>query len=124
MFLGKWTLDVPRSKVFITSDLKPLQWRTYERDGDRVKVAWGNANGQLGAYSARCDGTVEAAEAVKVRCWLKSTNTIEGEQLDPGDTIHRYYRRVVSRDGRKMTITWYEDPKHRRAMERFQYSKQ
>jgi hypothetical protein len=123
-FFGRWMLDEARSRVLHSSDLKRQQWRSYEPDGDRVKVSWENAGGQLGTYSAKCDGTVEAAAAGKIRCWQKNANVIEGEQLDPNDTVHRYYSRVVSHDRRTMVITWYEDPSRRRAIDRIQYTKE
>jgi hypothetical protein len=123
-FFGKWTLDEGRSRVLHPADdFKSQQWRSYEPDGDRVKVSWGNAGGQLGTYSAKCDGTMEAAGVGKIRCWQKNANVVEGEQLDPNDTVHRYYRRLVSHDGKAMSITWYEDPLRRRATDCLQYTK-
>jgi len=124
-FFGRWKLDEARSRVLHSSDnLKSAQWRSYEPDGDRVRVSWGSESGQSGTYSAKCDGTIEAAVVGKIRCWQKNASVMEGEQLDPSDTVHRYYSRVVSHDGRTMIITWYEDPGRRRATDRIQYTKE
>jgi hypothetical protein len=104
-------------------DDKSNQWRSYERDSDRVKVSWGNAERKVGTYSAKCDNTLEATGFGYIRCRQVALDTIEGEQFDKTDTVHVYYRRVVSPDGKTLTISWYEEAKRSREADRFIYTK-
>jgi hypothetical protein len=123
-FFGKWKLDKAQSRIAHPGDDdKSIQWRSYQPDGDRVKVAWGDGDGERGTYSAKCDGTVESAQAGNIRCRPAGSNTIEGEQLNNNDPLHRYYRRVLSSHGKIMSIIWYADAKRRRQTERFVYTK-
>jgi hypothetical protein len=123
-FFGKWVLNEAQSQISHTGDdYKSVQWRRYEPDGDRVKVSWGNSAGQIGTYSARCDRAIEPAASGRIRCWRTESGDIEGEQLDPSDKVHRYYRRAVSSDGKTLTIVWYTDAKRRHEIERWVYTK-
>ena len=123
-FFGKWKLDMAQSKVAHAADEKLDQWRTYEPDGDRVKVAWGSGQGPLGTYSAKCDGTLEdSAGPAHVRCKQVALDKIDGEQLDDSDPAHRYYSRVVSRDGKTLSIIWFADAKRRHPTDRLVYTK-
>jgi hypothetical protein len=122
-FFGKWKLDTAKSKIAHSGDDKSIQWRSYEPDGDRVKVAWGSGEGQLGTYSAKCDGTLEQASNGQIRCRQAGSNKIEGEQVDTSDSLHRFYRRTLSSRGKIMTIIWYADEKRRHALDRFVYTK-
>jgi len=122
-FFGKWKLEEARSQIAHPGESKAIQWRLYEPDGDRVKVAWGNGEGQLGAYAAKCDGSVESAASGNIRCWQAGKNTIEGEQLDSSDQLHRYYRRVLSSHGKIMSIIWFSDAKRRQQLDRFVFTK-
>lgn len=124
-FLGMWKLHEAQSKMTHSGDEdKSLQWRSYERNGDRVKVSWGQADGRVvGTYSAKCDNTEESTSFGHIRCRQVGSDTIEGEQSNTTDKVHRYYRRVVSADGKTMTITWYADAARRRETDRFVYMK-
>lgn len=123
-FFGKWKLKPGDTKLnHVGDDPKSLQWRTYEPDGDRVRVSWGNGDKPAGTYSAKCDGTPEPITSGKIRCWLAGPNIIDGEQLNESDTTHRYYRRTVSAKGKIMTITWYADANRKRETDRFVYTK-
>jgi hypothetical protein len=122
-FLGKWKLNKAQSKMTHVGDNdKSIQWRSYQRDGARVKVSWGNSEGQVGTYSAKCDNTLEPTSSGRIRCRQVAPDTIEGEQLSNTDKVHRYYRRAVSPDGKTMTITWYADPKRSQETDQFVYT--
>ncbi|HYZ87588.1 MAG TPA: hypothetical protein VE621_24445 [Bryobacteraceae bacterium] len=123
-FFGQWKLNESKSNFTHAGDHKGLQWRSYEPDGDRVKVSWGDEERRDRSYSAKCDGTIEPAASGDIRCWQAGPNTIEGEQLSKSDALHRYYRRTVSTDGKSMTITWYSDATRKRPTDRFVYDKQ
>ena len=122
-FLGKWKLEISRSKAIHADELQSGEWRSYEQDGDRVKVSFGDAGGRLGSYSAKCDGSLETGASGKLRCWQKDLNTMEGEQLDPNDSTHRYYRRVLSRDGKTLSILWFRDALRSKLFERLVYTR-
>ena len=122
-FFGKWKLEETLSRIAHPGEFKAIQWRSYEPDGDRVKVAWGNGEGQLGTYSAKCDGSLESAASGDIRCWQAGKNAIDGEQLDSNDSLHRFYRRLLSSDGKTMSIIWFSDAKRRHALDRFVFTK-
>src|SRR5437763_1708768 len=60
--LGRWTLS-HKSRFVAKEDRLISMTRSYQRDGDKVKVTWHGtmANGKTssGSYSAKCDGTPE-----------------------------------------------------------------
>jgi hypothetical protein len=122
-FFGKWMLDRAASKVRHAADLTAMEWRSYAADGEAVKVAWGKGPGEQGTYSARCDGSSEAANPGQIRCRQTDANTVEGEQLNDRDKTHRYYRRAVSADGRTLTITWYNDTKRSKPIDTFVFTR-
>jgi hypothetical protein len=122
-FLGKWQLDASASNVQHEADTRNIEWRTYAADGGSVRVAWGRGTEQIGAYSARCDDSTESIGSGKIRCKQTDASTVDGEQLNDRDQVHRYYRRAVSPDGRQMTITWFSDAARTSALDRFVYNK-
>ena len=116
------SLSTTKSKiVHPDEDARSIQWCTYAADGDRVKVAWGNAEGERGTYTAKCDGSLESSGSTNIRCWQAGSNVVEGEQLS--DPKHRYYRRILSSNGKVMSIIWYDDASRRHATDRFVYTK-
>jgi hypothetical protein len=122
-FFGRWKLDTALSKIAHPGDSGSILWRSYAADGDQVKVAWGNVEGEAGSYSARCDGSLEPSNVGKIRCHQAGSNQIDGEQLDSNDPLHRYYRRMLSSRGKIMSIIWYTDEKRRHALDRFVYTR-
>jgi hypothetical protein len=122
-FLGKWHLDAGASQVQHEADTRNIEWRTYAADGGSVRVAWGRGPEQLGAYSARCDDSAETIGSGKIRCRQTDASTVDGEQLNDRDQVHRYYRRAVSPDGRQMTITWFTDAARTNTLDKFVYTK-
>lgn len=123
-FFGKWKLDESRSKAANPSHLKVNTWRLYQPDGNAVRVSWGNANGEVGAYSAKCDRSLESSSQSKIRCWQTGPYVVEGQQFDVNDRLHTYYRRSLFDNGKSMSITWYADAKRRHTLDQFVYRKQ
>src|SRR5262249_30875095 len=74
-FFGKWTLSEPETKKIHPNRDGVSDWRSYEPDGDRVKVSWGTGNTQTGTYSAKCDGIVEPISTGKIRCQQTAPGT-------------------------------------------------
>jgi hypothetical protein len=122
-FFGRWKFDQSASRLQHADDARNTEWRSYAADGDRVQVAWGAGAERRGGYSARCDGSVESTGPAKIRCWEVDRSTVDGEQLDTADSLHRYYRRVVSADGQRTTITWYGDAQRTRPLDVFVYAR-
>lgn len=114
-FIGKWQLNVPRSKISPAhrDEQYKSSTRTYEADRDKIKVSWvvdlGKEHPYTGSYSAKCDGTLETADGNnKIQCRYVKPDVIEGE-LTSDDSSHRYYKRELSADGKIMTLTWFAD---------------
>jgi hypothetical protein len=114
-FIGTWVLNVAKSKIAAShrDEHYKSSTRTYEPDGDKIKVSWvadlGEEHPNTGSYSSRCDGTLETANGNnKIRCHYVKADVIEGEFISD-DSSHRYYRRELSADGKVMTLTWFAD---------------
>ena len=113
-FIGTWTLNVSKSKIAASHrERYRSSTRTYEADGDKIKVSWvadlGEEHPNTGSYSSRCDGTLETANGNnKIRCHYVKADAIEGEFIGD-DPSHRYYRRELTVDGKVMTLTWFAD---------------
>lgn len=81
-FFGMWKLNRAESKMTHAGDTdQSVAWRSYEPDGDRVRVSWGNDKGKVGSYSAKCNGNPEPARSVNIRCRQVASGVIEGEQM-------------------------------------------
>lgn len=111
-FIGTWSLNSSQSHLH-KGEHYVTYLRTYELDGDRIRVSWsvdyGNGKGEKDSYSAKCDGTLQPAYAgSKIRCWKVDGNTVDGEMVN-SDPLHRYYRRQVSADRRLLSLIWYSD---------------
>ncbi|MDZ4801029.1 MAG: hypothetical protein SGI92_22960 [Bryobacteraceae bacterium] len=124
-FLGRWRMNVEKSRAAHRDDVVGDRlWRSYERDGDRVRAAWGDETGETGSYWAKCTGRPEKVlEGMSIRCWQGASMVIEGEQLGKGDGKHKYSRREVSADGSTMTLTWFEDEKRTVVSDRFVFER-
>ena len=112
-FLGTWILS-HKSRFLVKEDRMTSMTRTYQRDGDKVKVTWHGAmaNGKKssGSYSAKCDGTPEKVnDTTQITCQNVSRRRVDGEIVDPADPDHRYFTRQVAADGQTMNIIWYKD---------------
>jgi hypothetical protein len=114
-FIGTWQLNVPRSKISPAhrDEQYKSYKRTYEADRDKIKVSWdmdlGKEHPNTGSYSAKCDGTRETANGNdKIQCHYVKPDVIEGEVIGD-DSLHRYYKRELSADGKIMTLTWFAD---------------
>lgn len=112
-FLGTWTLS-HKSRFLAKEDRMTAMTRSYQRDGDKVKVTWHGtmANGKTrsGSYSAKCDGTPEKVnDTTQITCQNISRRRVDGEIIDPADPDHRYFTRQVAADGQTMNIIWYKD---------------
>src|SRR5436309_14251503 len=112
-FLGRWTLS-HKSRFVAKEDRLVSMTRSYQRDGDKVKVTWQGklANGKANSvsYSAKCDGTPEKAnETTQITCQNVNRRRVDGEINDPADPDHRYFTRQVAADGQTMNIIWYRD---------------
>ena len=112
-FLGTWTLS-HKSRFLAKEDRMTSMTRSYQRDGDMVKVTWHGtmANGKTsnGSYSAKCDGTPEKVnDTTQITCQNIGRRRVDGEIVDPADPDHRYFTRQVAADGQTMNIIWYKD---------------
>ncbi|PYP86986.1 MAG: hypothetical protein DMG65_17805 [Candidatus Angelobacter sp. Gp1-AA117] len=112
-FLGAWTLS-HKSRFVAKEDRLASMTRSYQRDGDKVKVTWHGtmANGKTvsGSYSAKCDGTPEDIGGNKqITCQNLGRRRVDGEIVDPADPDHRYFTGQVAADGQTMNIIWYKD---------------
>jgi len=117
--LGRWKLDLKKSRFLDPKDRITGMTRVYSNDGDMVKVWWdshpvtGKASSH--SFSAKCDGTEEPAwEGAKIKCSYKFHNYVEGELIDETDPAHRYYSQVVAPDGKTMKFIWFSDPERKR----------
>jgi hypothetical protein len=53
-FFDMWKLNRAESKMTHAGDAdQSVAWRSYEPDGDQVRVSWGNDKGEVGSYSAK-----------------------------------------------------------------------
>src|SRR5436305_10680338 len=112
-FMGTWTLS-HKSRFIAKEDRLSSMTRTYQRDGDKVKVTWRGslANGKTtsGSYSAKCDGTQEDVGGNRqITCQIVNRRRVDGEITDPADPDHRYFTRQVAADGQTMNLIWYKD---------------
>jgi hypothetical protein len=80
--------------------------RTIARDGDELVFSsrWHSSHHN---YRIRCDGLFHPVPSGSMSCKYITTNVIEGESRQNRDTI--YWKREVSADGQKMTISAYTD---------------
>jgi hypothetical protein len=113
-FAGKWKLNSAKSRFLDKNDRLTSMTRSYEREGDKMKVTWQgrNAAGKTtsGSYSAKCDGTPEAgANGTQITCQRVGPRRVDGEVNDPADPDHRYFTRQAMTDGTTMKIVWYKD---------------
>jgi len=112
-FLGRWTLS-HKSRFIAKEDRLISMTRSYQRDGDKVKVTWqgkmANGKSSSGSYSAKCDGSPEkVSDTTQVTCQYANRRRVDGEIVDPGDPDHRYFTSQVAADGQTMNIIWYKD---------------
>jgi hypothetical protein len=116
--LGRWKLNVKLSRFLDPKDRLTSMVRTYEQDGDQVKVKWDarstDGKSVKGGFSAKCDGNVEQGNGSnQSKCTYVSRRRVDGEVIDESDPGHRYYTRQVSADGGILKIIWYRDAERR-----------
>jgi hypothetical protein len=117
--LGRWKLDLKKSRFLDSKDRITGMTRVYSTDGDMIKVWWDShpTSGKASShsFSAKCDGTEEPAwEGVRVRCSYKFHNYVDGELIDDSDPTHRYYSQIVATDGKTMKFIWFSDAERKR----------
>jgi len=82
--------------------------RTIARDGDElVFSSHEHSKSSEHNYRIRCDGLFHLVPFGSMSCEYTATNVVEGESRQKHDTI--YWKREVSADGQKMTISAYTD---------------
>ncbi len=125
-FTGSWKLNPAHSRLR-KGEHYVSYTRTYAHDGTKVRVSWkidyGHGKQDNGDYVANCDSTEEPiAAGIRLRCRKVNESTVEGEVID-SDPAHRYYRRNVAPDRRKLTLTWYADSKRKTVSERLVFDR-
>jgi hypothetical protein len=111
-FVGTWKLNLLQSKLKGDEQLKS-DVRSYKRRGDVVEISWKQirtgGNVRSTKYQVKCDEELREAKSpilhTSVSCHYIAINVVEGMQEPP----RVYYRRVVSGEGRIMTISIFSD---------------
>jgi hypothetical protein len=106
--IGSWKLNVEKSQFLEREDASTDGTREYAFTPDGVRVRWkmSDADGKLtsGEYVAQCKDRICVSDRAQ---WEeKGTRTAKGKTFVDG-VVSRMYTRVVSKDGKRLTITFF-----------------
>jgi hypothetical protein len=107
---GTWRLNLARSRYYPGPPPRS-EVRTYARDGDAVKATitrvLANGRREVLEYTAGYDNPADVTGSPDIdRILMKRVDALTAESvLSHGGTVYAIARRVVSADGKTMTIT-------------------